>query len=138
MVCSLLRHKNTKPKLKFMKSSTRDTAFLTLKHPIQRDRFKAMHSHLRFDDKYTRVAKRRESLFAPLKEVHDFIAARMRRYYTPGPFITIDEQLVGFRGRCAFRQYMASKPDKRWFEATVRPAHNGQIVSQVKSTVRSR
>ena len=36
----------------------------------------------------------------------------MRRYYTPGPFITIDEQLVGFQGRSAFRQYMPSKPDK--------------------------
>ena len=31
--------------------------------------------------------------------------------YVPGN-VTIDEQLVGFRGRCAFRTYMPSKPDK--------------------------
>ena len=30
----------------------------------------------------------------------------------PGDNITVDEQLVPFRGRCSFIQYMPSKPDK--------------------------
>ncbi|XP_031335147.1 piggyBac transposable element-derived protein 4-like [Photinus pyralis] len=30
----------------------------------------------------------------------------------PGPDLTIDEQLVAFRGRCPFRQYIPSKPAK--------------------------
>ena len=36
----------------------------------------------------------------------------MRDAYTPGPQITVDEQLVCFRRRCPFRQYIASKPGK--------------------------
>ncbi|XP_070291843.1 piggyBac transposable element-derived protein 4-like, partial [Salvelinus sp. IW2-2015] len=30
----------------------------------------------------------------------------------PGPEVTVDEQLVPFRGRCPFRQYMPSEPAK--------------------------
>ena len=32
--------------------------------------------------------------------------------FNPGEDVCIDEQLVPFRGRCAFRQYMPSKPGK--------------------------
>ena len=30
----------------------------------------------------------------------------------PDPFITADEQLIPWRGRCKFLQYLPSKPDK--------------------------
>lgn len=30
--------------------------------------------------------------------------------FTPGEYLTVDEQLVAFRGRCGFRQYIPSKP----------------------------
>ena len=36
----------------------------------------------------------------------------MRDSYTPEPHMTVDEQLVCFRGRCLFRQYIPSKPGK--------------------------
>ena len=36
----------------------------------------------------------------------------MRDFYTSGPSITVDEQLVCFRGRCPFKQYIPSKPGK--------------------------
>ena len=32
--------------------------------------------------------------------------------FAPGPNLTVDEQLVTFRGRCPFREYMLSKPRK--------------------------
>jgi hypothetical protein len=32
--------------------------------------------------------------------------------HTASPYGTIDEQLVTFRGRCAFRAYMPNKPGK--------------------------
>lgn len=32
--------------------------------------------------------------------------------YNPGPYITVDERLVAFRGCCPFRQYLPSKPAK--------------------------
>ena len=36
----------------------------------------------------------------------------LTKHYLPGDNVTVDEQLVPFWGRCRFRQYMASKPDK--------------------------
>ncbi|XP_035861066.1 piggyBac transposable element-derived protein 4-like [Sander lucioperca] len=37
-------------------------------------------------------------------------ARRLPGLYNPGPDVTVDEQLVPFRGRCLFRQHMRSKP----------------------------
>ncbi|KAK5887853.1 hypothetical protein CesoFtcFv8_016414 [Champsocephalus esox] len=37
---------------------------------------------------------------------------RLPYLYEPGPEVTVDEQLVPFRGRCGFKQYMPSKPAK--------------------------
>ena len=42
----------------------------------------------------------------------DAFTKNLSDHYIPGPFITIDEQLVPFRGRCSFIQYLPSKPDK--------------------------
>ena len=38
--------------------------------------------------------------------------SQLRKYYNPGPDITVDEQLVPFRGRVQFKQYIPSKPAK--------------------------
>jgi len=37
---------------------------------------------------------------------------RLPLLYNPGPNVTVDEQLMPFRGRCPFRQYISSKPVK--------------------------
>lgn len=34
------------------------------------------------------------------------------KLFNPGENVTIDEKLVGFRGKCPFRQYMPNKPAK--------------------------
>lgn len=31
--------------------------------------------------------------------------------YTPGRYLTIDERMVSYRGRCSFIVYMKAKPD---------------------------
>ncbi|KAJ8398088.1 hypothetical protein AAFF_G00431650 [Aldrovandia affinis] len=49
---------------------------------------------------------------AAIREIWDKWVERLPYLYNPGPDVTVDEQLVPFRGRCLFRQYMPSKPAK--------------------------
>ena len=35
-----------------------------------------------------------------------------KSYYEPGATLTVDEQLLGFRGQCPFRMYISSKLTK--------------------------
>ena len=67
---------------------------------------------LRFDDKDTRRARQTREKLAPISELFEIHSANLERYFVPGPFLTVDEQLVPFRGRCSFIQYIPSKPAK--------------------------
>ena len=62
-----------------------------------------------FDDRATRDERQKEDPFAAVSQV--FIDNCKHRYY-PGENITIDEQLLAFRGRCGFRMYIPNKPAK--------------------------
>ncbi|GFN87506.1 PiggyBac transposable element-derived protein 4 [Plakobranchus ocellatus] len=75
-------------------------------------RFSSLLNHLRFDDKATRSARRARDVFAPIRELWDLFHTNLGKHYVAGQNITVDEQLVPFRGRCSFIQYMPSKPDK--------------------------
>ena len=79
---------------------------------FSRNRFLQLLSYIRFDDKATRNARRRDDVFAPFREFWDKFTQNLKQYYIPGPFITVDEQLVPFQGRCSFLQYLPSKPDR--------------------------
>ena len=72
-------------------------------------RFLFLSTCLRFDDKVTRD---KSDKFAAIKTIWDIFIANCTRSYTPHRDCTVDEQLLGFRGRCSFRVYMKSKPDK--------------------------
>ena len=48
-------------------------------------------------------------MFAPFRDFWDAFTKNLSDHYIP---ITIDEQLVPFRGRCSFIQYLPFKPDK--------------------------
>ena len=49
---------------------------------------------------------------APIKDMWSRWSTHLLELFNPGRDICIDEQLVPFRGRCSFRQYMPSKPVK--------------------------
>lgn len=72
-------------------------------------RFKQLKQALRFDDPL-----RRDSVdpLAPIRAVVDLVNFRLKEKYSPGPFITVDEQLVEFHGRVRFRRYIPTKPGK--------------------------
>ncbi|XP_045067740.1 piggyBac transposable element-derived protein 4-like [Coregonus clupeaformis] len=77
--------------------------------------FHAYSRLLRFDDRQTRAERRAAGggdKLAAVREVWDKWVERLPLLYNPGADVTVDEQLVPFRGRCPFRQYIPSKPAK--------------------------
>lgn len=94
--------------------STKNPAFQRpiFRATMSRNRAKSLLRFLRFDDLATRPERRASDKLAPIREIHDLFASNCKKAYTPNPDVCIDEQLVPFRGRCPFRVYMKSKPDK--------------------------
>jgi len=75
-------------------------------------RFNFLVSCLRFDSKDTGENRRLITKFAPISEVWEILIKNCETLYKPSSYLTIDEQLVGFRGRCPFKIYIPSKPNK--------------------------
>ncbi|KAK3873842.1 hypothetical protein Pcinc_021173 [Petrolisthes cinctipes] len=75
-------------------------------------RFAFLINSLRFDNPDTRQEHRRTDRFAPVRSIWDSFIERCRWMYTPGENLTIDEQLLAFRGRAVFRMYIPKKPAK--------------------------
>ncbi|XP_022099221.1 piggyBac transposable element-derived protein 4-like [Acanthaster planci] len=69
-------------------------------------RFQDILAMLCFDDRKTRSQRKVSDKFAPIREIFDMFAQACRRYFSPSESVTIDEQLVAFRGKCSFKQYM--------------------------------
>lgn len=83
-----------------------------LRATMSLSRFKLILKFIRFDDLETRVARRQRDKMAAIRQVWDLFATRCRTFYNVGTDCTVDEQLVGFRGRCPFRMYIPSKPHR--------------------------
>jgi hypothetical protein len=66
---------------------------------------------IRFYDKSTRESRLASDKFASFRDIWMFLA-QLPKFYIPGTDLCVDEQLVAFRGRCGFRQYIPSKPAK--------------------------
>lgn len=79
---------------------------------MNRDRFDFLIRCLRMDDKLLRLSLKTEDPFIPVRKIWNMLINQCINNYTPGPHLTIDEQLLGFRGRCPFRMYIPNKPNK--------------------------
>ena len=82
------------------------------KATMARDRFKALLKYLRFDDQATRIERKKSDKLAPIRDVFEEINNSFRQMYTPGTWVTVDEHLMRYRGKCSFKQYMPRKPDR--------------------------
>jgi hypothetical protein len=71
-------------------------------------RFLALRRCIRFDVRL----ERGHNKLAPIHQIFDKFATRCKSLYKPGAYLTIDEQLVSFRGRCPFKMYIPTKPGK--------------------------
>ena len=79
---------------------------------MSRNKFELITKYLRFDITSTRENRRRLSKFAPMGSVFDMWEQKLSRPFIPHEYVTVDETLVPFRGRCNFKQYMPKKPSK--------------------------
>uniref|UniRef100_A0A0K8W812 PiggyBac transposable element-derived protein 4 n=1 Tax=Bactrocera latifrons TaxID=174628 RepID=A0A0K8W812_BACLA len=79
---------------------------------MSRDRFDYLIRHLRMDDKALRPSLRPSDAFTPIRNIWNIFIKQCQSSYIPGSHITIDEQLLGFRGRCPFKMYIPNKPKK--------------------------
>ncbi|KAJ8333447.1 hypothetical protein SKAU_G00414550 [Synaphobranchus kaupii] len=79
---------------------------------MSRKRFKTLCIKLRFDDRLSRPARLRNNKLAAILKLWEMWAGRLGLLFNPGNDICVDEQLVPFRGRCKFRQYIPNKPAK--------------------------
>lgn len=79
---------------------------------LSQNRFRFLLRCLRFDDSSTRIIRREQDRLAPVRHFVEHFIGNCRKYYLPSEMLTLDEQLVGFRGRCGFIVYIPIKPDK--------------------------
>lgn len=75
-------------------------------------RFKLLLRGLRFDDIRTRDHRKATDKLAPVRSIFDQFVTKCQENYIVSEFVTVDEMLAAFRGRCSFRQYIKNKPAK--------------------------
>lgn len=76
-------------------------------------RFEFLKSCITFDDDATREARQYSDNFAPIRAVWNRFVKNCTDCYTPFTNMTIDEQLLSFRGNTkGFKVYMPAKPAK--------------------------
>ncbi|KAK2719356.1 hypothetical protein QYM36_004989 [Artemia franciscana] len=73
-------------------------------------RFLYTEACLRFDDPSTCLA--RETPLAPIFDIYEQFVGNYSKLYSTSDIVTIDEILIEFRGRCHFRMYIPTKPNK--------------------------
>ncbi|GBP83378.1 PiggyBac transposable element-derived protein 4 [Eumeta japonica] len=88
------------------------TGIEIFRNTMTRQRFTFLVNNLRFDDASTRTERAAIDRLTPIRDVFEVFVRNCQSAYTPFEYLTIDEELVAFRGRCSFRQYIPSKPAK--------------------------
>lgn len=76
-------------------------------------RFLFLLSTIRFDDPDTRETRKAGGdKLAAVSEVFNSFVNNCKSNYNCYRYVTVDEMLVGFRGKCSFRVYIKSKPQR--------------------------
>ena len=67
---------------------------------------------LRFDNSTTRDQRRASDRLSPIRSIYEKFVAACAENYAPGVGCTVDQSLLGLRGRCSFKQCISNKPSK--------------------------
>lgn len=73
-------------------------------------RFRFILRCLRLDNRDIREDRLAIDKMALIRRVFHSFREKCIQHYNPSDFLTMDEMLEGFRGRCPFRVYMLRKP----------------------------
>ena len=77
-------------------------------------RFQALSRFIHFAD-YSAALSCDDPMYDPLWKIRSVIEAiqhQAQKAYTPGEHISVDESMIGTKGRLSFLQYMPKKPTK--------------------------
>ncbi|XP_050314861.1 piggyBac transposable element-derived protein 4-like [Anthonomus grandis grandis] len=81
-----------------------------LRITMSRNRFHFPMQNVRFDEKETRNERKICDKLAPIRDLFKMFVEKCQQNYSVGEYVTVDEMLLPFRGKCSFRQYIPSKP----------------------------
>lgn len=88
------------------------TGLIILRANFSENRFRFLLRFIRFYDINTRAKRNAFDKLAPIREILLSFSTNSQSSFNLGEYVTIDEMLVAFRGRCSFIQYIAQKPAK--------------------------
>lgn len=85
---------------------------------------------VRFDDSVARKNRnvRTTDRLSYVREFVEKLRHNFKRVYIPPMYITVDERMVRFRGRCIFKIYMKSKPARYGLKIWSICSQNGYLL----------
>ncbi|KAF2889621.1 hypothetical protein ILUMI_16552 [Ignelater luminosus] len=75
-------------------------------------RFSFLLACLRFHDLDTRIERSKTNKLVAISKIFQKFVENCKACYCPGAYVTVNEMLISFRGRCSFKMYMPNKPAK--------------------------
>ena len=79
---------------------------------MARNRFQQISRAMRFDDAARRREHHSDDKLAPVRKIFNVWEETLQDSFFPEENVTVDEQLLTYRGRVPFKQYIPSKPGK--------------------------
>lgn len=75
-------------------------------------RFRFLIRCMRFDNVFTRDERKKVDKLAAVRTMITKFNENCKKTYRVGEYVTLDEMLLAFRGRCSFKVYIPNKPNK--------------------------
>ncbi|XP_028828087.1 piggyBac transposable element-derived protein 4-like [Denticeps clupeoides] len=93
-----------------------DTGRHIFRATMSRKTFETISRSLRFDDHLSRPRRRDDDKLAAIRKIWDQWTDQLPRIFNPGANVCVDEQLVLYRGKCNFLQYIPNRPGRYGFK----------------------
>lgn len=77
------------------------------------------NNHLNDNNKMPKRGERGFDKLYKLRPLIESLNKKCKRLHLPCRHMSVDESMVGFKGRCSMKQYMPMKPTKRGFKIWV-------------------